>query len=230
MKLALGMMFCKGEINWMKLHLPEFTWCFDGIVAVTDDLSGDEPFYLTRHFSGHVYSHPFNSDWSEMLNHLIDHAESEGYDAIARIDPDEAIHVSDIAILRAELEMQDVLFLPRFNFWEDRYHYLPEWYPDFQARAFRLNKGIRYVGKRHEHLNTTAGAITSATLFHYGWIGPGVLRQDLKYLNYARIDAGLLPLAERPTDREYPQHSPVYFEGIQPLDPAIVGATAPWSV
>ncbi len=102
-----------------------------------------------------------------------------------------------------------------------------------------LNQGVCISGKRHEGISwgplgwsEDNGAVyrtQNCHIYHYGDIGvTNVLQRDLKYLNYARIDAGHEPLAERPMDRPIPVREAALFTQLQPLDPATVGLYAPF--
>ena len=145
------------------------------------------------------------------------------------------MHPRDIDAVRTYLETQyAVVCLPRWNFWQDRKHVWPLMYPDYQGRCFRLDRGIRLEGKRHEGLNLRDAELNRLTLYatkefiyHYGDIGANVVPRALKNLNVARTDRGLQPLDKHPNPEAIYRES-VEFTEEQPLDPDAVGIYAPF--
>lgn len=238
MKLALGMMITHGEAPYLRLHLPIMAQAIRSVVIVIDpheDLKDelraldDAPFSLLT-----TIHREFENDWAAQFNAVIEHAERCGYDAILRLDPDEAMFPADINTVRDLLATHPVWHFPRFNFWGDRLHYAcaPNWYPDWQVRAFKLNRDYRYGGQHHEGLihPGVESFCAPAAIFHYGWASrQGILNRDFHYLQVAREKEGLPPLTERPADRAFPTQETAIFEGSQPLDPNVVGLYAPWS-
>lgn len=245
MKLCLGMM-THNDNHWLRLHLPAIASAFDGVVIATDD---DK---MTTHRTIEIalaadvkkldiFEHSFNDNWSEMFNHTIEHAEKLGYDAILRLDPDELMFPDHIQRVRELLEdkVSAIGCVPRYNFWLDRLHYVEQapFYPDWQRRAFCLNRGVKYSGQRHEGLTWPSDTMKRymplaivAPIFHYGDIYlPNILARDLKYLNMAHRDAGAPELAERPADRAIPHRDTVLFEGQQPINPNVCGIYAPFT-
>lgn len=241
MQLTLGMMI-HNDNAWLRLHLPVIAPAFDGVLIVTDDdeaTSKEAAEIVNATGVGwRMFQHEFYSNWSEMFNHVIDHATESGFTHIIRLDPDELMHPDHIQEVRGMFDECDLITFSRYNFWMDRLHYVAQFpfYPDYQTRAWKLGSGVRLTGDRHEHVmwpNDKRRHIrTEATpIFHYGDIHlPNILLRDFKYLNYARIDAGHQPLAERPEDRPIPHRDNIPFEGLQPIDPAICGIYAPFEV
>ncbi len=249
LKLCLGMMV-HNDAHWLRLHLPVYANCFDGMIVVMEPIETPADYAciaalttITPNFT--VYQHEFNNDWSEMYNHVIDGAEEWGYDAIVRLDPDEAIFPHDVQAIRELLETYSVLCFARYNFWQDRLHYTPGIFPDWQARAWQLNKGIRLEGQHHEGIfwpkyNLFEGdpvadtprqvlRVPNINIYHYGNVGrERILERDLHYLNLGREEAGHPPLTERPADREFPTRHNIPFRGPQPLDPNVIGLYAPF--
>jgi hypothetical protein len=237
--------------NWLRLHLPAFVGAFDGVVLVDEvdhayDKSGHEVACAADPLPVHIGSYPFNNNWSEMYNHVIENAERLGYDAIVRLDPDEAIFGYDVEVIRELLETVSVLCFARYNFWGDRLHYTPGIYPDWQCRAWRLHKGIRLGGQHHEGVGWTEYGlfegdpiadtprqvlrVPSINIYHYGNVGKErMLERDLHYLQVAHEQAGLPIPRERPADRPFPTRHSILFHGLQPLDPYEVGIFAPFS-
>lgn len=257
MKLCLMMMIQRSDFDWLEIHLPVYAHTFDGLYIISDFIvSRPEEFYL-RAWTGdipYVYvQRAFNDNWADYLNSLIGSVEQPQrleqqrlsevarmlkkprYDAVMRLDPDELIFPEAVETTRKLLEKYDIVSFPRHNFWMDRHHTVPALYPDYQTRAWKLGRGIHYEGKRHESLTWDNGNISVSVpephIYHYGDIYlPNILNRDLKYLNYARIDAGHEPLLERPADRPVPHRDSVLFTERQPLDPSEVGEYAPFEV
>lgn len=236
MKLALLMMVHAGEAPYLRLHLPVFAKCFDGIMIIFErgqDIETEVEAVRDARSDVEWIVRDFDGDWAKMLNQGIEAVELSGirYDAVLRLDPDEAMFPEDIIDIRMSLEHDPVLALPRYNFWGDRLHYIDKhpWWPDHQTRAFRLNCGYHYEGQHHEHLVADRVMVDPAPIYHYGWVGKQrILERDFHYLQVAREKEGLPPLAERPADREFPQHEVAEFKGVQPIDPNVVGIYAPY--
>lgn len=251
MRLALGMMV-HDDLDFLKLHLPIFADCFDGIVTVVESESKVQDLHeILRlretgdHWNKWTVVQPFSNNWSEMFNHVIDKAESLGYDAIVRLDPDEAIFARDVILIRELLEEYVILCFARYNFWQDRLHYTPGIYPDWQCRAWQLNRGIRLGGQHHEGVGWTQYGmfegdpvadtprqvlrVPSINIYHYGNVGKErILERDLHYLNVDRERAGHPPLAELPEGREFPTRHSIPFHGTQPILPESFGIYAPF--
>lgn len=240
MKLALGMMVTAGEAPYLRLHLPLIADKFDGAVIMIDpheDLYSELQVLADLPFPFMTVTHrEFDSDWSAHFNALIDTAERWSFDALLRLDPDEAMFPTDIDKVRQALERYDLLYLSRVNFWMDRLHYSPQYGNDYQGRAWRLNECIRLGGKHHESPRGVGNKhpilteqLPDVTIYHYGDVGrERILKRDLHYLNVAREQAGHPPLTERPADREFPTRENVVYNGKQPLDPYKVGIYAPF--
>lgn len=251
MRLALGMMV-HNDSHWLRLHLPVYVCYLDGIVMVVetererqDCLNCLASFINLKLIDVSVIVRDFHNSWSEMYNHVINHAERERYDAILRLDPDEAIFERDVIAVRTLLNRYSILCFPRYNFWQDRLHYTPGIYPDWQARAWVLHKGIRLGGQHHEGIgwlqyNMFEGDPIADTprqvlrvphlhIYHYGNVGrERILERDLHYLNVEREKAGHPSLTERPTEREFPTRHSIPFAGDQPIDPLDAGIYAPF--
>jgi hypothetical protein len=246
MKLCLAVAF-QNEQPWLELHLPAALRAesLAGLVAL-DGGSEDGSAAVIKKLKGKVQKREFDWDFSAHMNTLIDLAESAGYDALIRLDPDELMFPEHIDAVAALLEQHKAVRLPRINFEVDREHYCPTLYPDFQLRVFRLGEGVRYSGRVHESLDAAMARagwrerhntdpdqrrdlITAPHLpiFHYEGLKDGPTRQ-LKGLNYQRVGQGQKPQEKLPWN--FPAWVPRWnlpFVGPQPLDPAEIGTRAP---
>src|SRR5579859_4743418 len=237
MKLALCIMFSRGELPYLKLHLPVFKDHFDGVISLTDDRTDDGSIAYMRQIGAKVYVLPWREDWGWSVSRLFEFAEESGYDAGMRLDPYECIFPESPDTVRYDLEHKATLLcFPRYEFFYDRKQYREDLFPDWQARAWRLNRGIKVEGKRHEGVNFFDSGlregedvladervmrVNAPQLFHYGYVGKSKIRHNqLKYLNAARIDKGQKPLFTLPVGTpEVSGVKTVEFPWMQPLDP-----------
>lgn len=227
MKFCIAFLF-QNEADWLRLHLPLWTHGnIDGLIGL-DGGSTDESVEIVRSFGGQVFQRRFEWDFAAQCNYLIQCAERAGFDALLRLDPDEAMFRSDINTVRLYLHQHRrkpcVWGLRRYNFSKDRYHYAPHWYPDVQQRAFPLRQNIFYQGRVHETpISLQWDAIPDVHLYHYGWIGDveALARKSVKYAQIAGQDI------EYAGGGEYPPYVP-FPHGRQPQDPKEIGARAPW--
>ena len=242
MKLALGLMYAQ-ERHWLSLHLPVFAAGFDGIVAVGDDDTDGSTQYL-QSLGADVTFHKFQQDWSAQFNRVIERAEALGYDALLRLDPDEAIFRSDVEVIRKKLTYEATLLVfARHEFYGSRRQVRPDTYPDYQARAWRLGRGIRLGGAKHEGINFTEHELYEATddpnkrvlrltnpaIYHYGWSSPQAIWNAMtKYQSQAQLAAGQGPEVNFPPEQPLAEHMTVPFSEEQPLDPGKVGEYAPF--
>lgn len=234
-------MFMNADLPWLKLHLPVYlsSGVFDGVVA----LAGDRytPLELADMVRGHslfVGYRAFDWHFGNQANHLVDCCERQGFDALFRADPDELVSGDHLRRMRATLEAHPdkLIGLSRLHFIGDRLHIQPDWRPDFQWRAWTLNRGVRYGDDARVHELPTAGVpneryeLDEAVILHYGYIEPAPVRA-YKIAAYEAVQKGLaLPKREA-----YAHWSPldiprVPFVGDQPLDPAVIGVHAPFEV
>lgn len=229
MTICLGLMFHQGDLPFLRLHIPYLRQGFEHIMAGSDDTSSEAAEFL-RGCGAEVVPVPFNDHWSESLNALIDAATGR-YDKMIRLDPDELIFVEDIPRIEAGLDRARMLITARYNFWFSRETMDIGAFPDFQCRMWRLDGNVRYQGKRHEGLVSGPGdmvMLPGVYLYHYGDASTtGYMHKALKYFNYARRDTGQ-PLVDKLPDDVYPGANVAIFAGAQPLDPAVVGKTAPF--
>lgn len=250
MKLALGLIFTN-ELPFLKLHLPVFKDSFDGIVAITDPRTTDASgFYLTSFatpsFRVNIMIRPWEYNWGEFATQLCNQAEAQGYDAIMRIDPDECLHPYAGTAIKLLLQRDATLLcFPRHEFFGDRKHVREDIYPDYQTRAWRLNRGIIVQGQRHEGVNLAQHGLSEHTavpdirvlrvadpylrIFHYGWVGKqGIWRNMEKYQRHAQVSAGGPEHVAFPPDTQLVSFPTVEFTEPQPINPDECGIHAPF--
>ena len=163
-----------------------------------------------------------------------------------RMDPDEMLEAGAGKDIKQMLSEEATLIVfPRHEFFGDRLHVRGNLYPDWQARAWRLNRGIIVGGKRHEGINFMRHGLSEQTsdpeirvmrvtnphIFHYGWSSRHAIWDNMvKYQSHAQIEAGGPPEVNFPPDQPIADHPTVRFFGRQPLDPELCGIHAPWDV
>lgn len=245
MKLALCIMFTN-ELPYLKLHLPVYANSFDGIVALTDGRTTDGSIEYLESLGAQVRIHEWHNHWGDFATALFAMAEQLNYDAACRIDPDECLMADAGCQIKEYLDGKATLLcLSRREFVLDRCHIRTDNWPDYQARAWLLNRGIVVSGQHHEGVNYLAHGLSpdiqnqerhvvytgDPCIYHYGNIGrQHVLERDLHYVNVAREQAGHPPLTERPADRPFPVWPAVEeYAGVQPIDPQEVGIYAPFT-
>lgn len=227
MRVCLAFMMLN-EAHWLHLHLPSVlsAFDFDGIVAL-DGGSTDDSVTIVRQCGGTVYHRQWDWNFGAHANAMVVCAESAQYDIILQTAPDELWDkLPDLRSLPPRVGWA----FPRYNFVADRLHLSanPDWYPDYQLRAWRLNEGVRFRGVVHEMPQLPSIEYKHTHIYHYGSIAP--LRQRMtQYENYRRIQRGEPVVATIPDDMvgmDYPDRHA--FVGTQPLDPRLIGEKAPF--
>lgn len=243
MRLALGIIFTN-ELPWLKLHLPVYRESFDGIVAITDNKTTDGSIEYLHSLGAAIIQYEWEYRWGDFANKLCNYARSLRYDAIARIDPDECLFPWAGTQIKLMLQRDaSLLCFARYNFFGDRRHLWSGKYPDFQPRAWRLNRGITVQGDKHEwvdfakhdlHQDTFVPErryqfVTDPAIYHYGWASKGgIYYQQTKYQSQAQVAAGGPPEVAWPADFQLVQFPTEEFTGEQPLNPDVVGDFAPY--
>ena len=242
MRFCLAFTF-QNEAHWLGLHLPKLLEAesIDGVVAL-DGGSDDDgvqilaEWEILSELDISIYERPFDWQFGKHKNALIEHCEAEGYEAMLLLDPDELMFPADIDHI-AEVLKGDAagVRFPTYHFEEDRYHWMPKFYPDTHIRAWRLDQSpVRYRGIVHEWPYQDGKLVQAERieghLYHYSGIQPRTARYRLKYINYARLQEKKGPLSELPAGVEIKgDYRPrEVFEGQQPLDPDVIGARAPF--
>lgn len=246
MKLALVLMINPHDLPFLKLHLPVYKDSFDGIIAIADNTEGYEAIDYVTSLGAKVTYVPWEYNWGDYATKLFDYAEHWGYDAAMRMDPDECLMPDAGYYIRNLLETEAALLVfPRHEFWGDRYHVRPIW-PDDQARAWHLRRGIIVQGKKHEGIGFMDHGLSEHTtdphcrvlrirdphlhIFHYGWSSPqAIYNAMVKYQKQAQIAAGGSPEVNFASDQPLATHVTIPFGEPQPLLPEDVGIYAPFS-
>ena len=243
MKLCLAMMI-QNERHWLECHLPTILHgaAIDGIVALdggSDDASASTLEVLVNgRYPLQIGVRRFAWDFGAQANALVELAETLGYDALIRLDPDEAVFPAIFQHVKDQLT-PDVpgLCFPRFNFIYDRLHYeLGSKYPDHQFRAWWLHRGVRYTNAVHEMPVNPQNYHTWHKcwdhIYHYALVAPNDARLFLKCHNYNLLAQGQAPLTELPAGFVVPQgfadHPATRFPYSQPISPLEVGLHAPF--
>lgn len=231
MKICLALAF-QNESRWLRLHLPALGlpahW---GLVGLDGGSTDDSALVVAAH-GGVVHERLFDWHFAQHMNALLAACADEGYDAVLRLDPDELVFPDLFGVVEQMLSVYECAALPRYGFIGDRLHHNPRWHPDWQVRALRLGVGLRYDGAVHEQLNYADGYRLGYVpgnprwhIYHYGWLLPLEVRRA-REARYAALRGSNPDPAAHLADG-YPYAEP--FEGEQPLDPAIIGATAPFA-
>jgi hypothetical protein len=236
MKLALGIIARPVE-SLLVLCLRPVISHFDGLILLTlpyptwrDGVVG---FFLHDEKRRiHIRdNYKWINDYAHARNTLIKDAEALGYDWLMMLDADESMLPDDLVSMCNYMENgYESLIFPRYEFVDDFHHFCPSFYPDYQARAFKLNMGYHYTGKLHEDLHKgqdpPARKMPYSTLlpmchiFHYGKSKP---TEEVwkKYDTYERIAAGKDP-RDRPPEVPLPNswscgNKKILFLGNKPL-------------
>jgi hypothetical protein len=243
LRLALALMYTN-ELPWLKLHLPAYRDGFDGIVAITDPLTIDGSTHYLSKLGADTMTAGWNYNWGAFATKLVNFAEELGYDAVMRVDPDEMLMPGSAdEIKRLLTEEAALLCFPRHEFFGDREHVRADIYPDYQARAWRLNRGIVVGGQRHEGINFMQHGLAEHTddpankvlrlkdihIFHYGWASKtGIWENMVKYQSHEQVMAGGPPEVNFPPDTPLVEFPTMPFFDDQPIDPKVCGLFAPF--
>lgn len=212
MKIALGIIV-KNQRHFLEKTLPTYFHVFEHRFAVdfhSDDFTNE----ILGQFGFQVHRQPLVNDYAKARNILIQCAEEAGMDYLVMIDADEALDRHEAIKLQNYAHDFDAIVLPRIEFVEDFEHFDDHLFPDFQLRAFRLNRGFHYRNRIHEMLHDSSGVALMAVrgnrtkkhqiislpdvfLYHYGRTAPKE-KLALKYFNYDRKMKGLGALEKLP--------------------------------
>jgi hypothetical protein len=237
MKLALVLMVNDRDLPFLKLHVPVFRHSFDGLVCMADPADGGEAIGYMESLGATVGCAKWDYHWGDFATRAFRLAETLGYDAAMRLDPDECLMPDAGWHIRKLLEEQaSLLVFPRHEFWGDRYHVRGDIWPDDQARCWKLNRGIQVVGKKHEGVLFASHGLSEDTtdpncrvlrirdpylhLFHYGWSSKtAIWNAMIKYQSQAQVALGQSPVVSFAPDQPIASHPTVPFTTPQPIDP-----------
>lgn len=245
MRLCIAMM-CQNEEKFIDLHFRYMSKCtsIDGVV-ILDGGSTDSSIDIIKECypNAEIYKKVFDWNFSNQANSLIDCAEGvysendskPSYDIVLRLDPDELMFLEDISYVKYQFEngLASCLEFPRYNFKNSRL-YTTKDYPDYQARAWLLHRGIKYSTNKmvHETLLGFSQKMDNIHIFHYESLNNDLNRRWLKHMNYSLLAQGKAPLDKVPDDFVVPDDfdSRPYelFKNDQPLNPYLVGINAPF--
>lgn len=246
MKLALVLMVNNRDLPFLKLHVPVYRYSFDGLVCIGDPTDGGEAMHYMESIGATIGFSKWKYDWGSFANKVFGLAEQLGYDAAMRMDPDECLMPDAGWRIRKMLEAEaSLLVFPRHEFWGDRYHVRGNVWPDDQARAWRLNRGIVVQGKKHEGVLFSAHGLAEDTtdpncrvlrirdphlhIWHYCWSSKtAILNAMRKYQSQAQVAMGQSPEVNFAPDQPLAFHPTIPFTTPQPLDPDTVGPYAPF--
>jgi len=183
MKIALGIV-CTDELNFLKRHVPSLMPHFDG-VFVCDGGSTDGSVEYLKALGVNLSQGDFGrySTWDEPAhkNTVIKEAEKAGFGWMLSLDADETMFPEEIENAKGFMDSHNqMLVFPRIEFFGDIHHYKHSLYPDYQGRAFPLNRGfywgkpihsVLYKGKDELSCWETKKFIIvpNAQIYHYGW-------------------------------------------------------------
>lgn len=246
MKLALVLMINDRDLPFLKLHLDVYKDSFDGICAIVDPMTDSAAMRYMEDIGAQVTFAPWQYNWGQWATWLFKFAEMQGYDAAVRMDADELIWSDAGYHFRQKLtEEATLLLLPRHEFFGDRYHVRGDLWPDHQARAWRLNRGIEVRGAKHEGIDFAAHGLAEdaadpdckvlrlwdekSSLYHYGWSSKtAILAAMTKYQRQAQVALGQSPEVAFPPDQPMASAPTIPYYRPQPLSPDEVGAYAPF--
>jgi len=198
MKIGLGMIVGNDERALVR-HLPIISSYFDSCIAI-DSYSKDGSINALIKNGFNIFQRKWNNNYAEARNEVIKKAEEMGMEGLLMLDADECMFPDDIRKVKKLLEEHEAIKLPRYEFGPNNEYYNPKIYPDYQGRAFQLNKEYHYRNPLHEILykgedikavSERDGFFASSEthIFHYGRCkSPKEIW--LKYHNYGLILRG----------------------------------------
>jgi glycosyltransferase involved in cell wall biosynthesis len=168
--------------------LATLTWADERVVF--DSFSTDATVTLARQAGARVVQHPFEN-YAQQRNAALSAAES---DWVFFVDADERCP----AALGEEIQgivasaRHDVYAVPRHNYLFGRLTLGAGWYPDYQARLFRVGKAcfdpLREVHEVARHDGEMGYLKTELIHYNYDTVG----QFHTKQRKYAQYDAGIL--------------------------------------
>lgn len=212
MKIALGIIV-KNQRHFLERTLPTYSLTFEHRFAV-DFFSDDYTREILDQFGFQVHRQEWPNNYATARNVLIQCAEEAGMDYLIMLDADEALDRKQSEKLQQYANDFDAIVMPRIEFVQDTSHFDDYLFPDFQLRAFKLNKGYHYRNNIHEMLHDSSGVplmsvrggrtkkhriltVPDVFLYHYGRTAEKS-QLALKYMNYDRQMKGQPKLDKLP--------------------------------
>jgi glycosyltransferase involved in cell wall biosynthesis len=212
MKIALGIIV-RNQREFLEKTLPTYSFSFEHRFAV-DFFSDDYTREILDQFGFVVHRQEWPNNFATARNILIQCAEEAGMDYLIMLDADEALDRNQVIKLQKYAHDFDAIVMPRIEFVQDTDHFDDHLFPDFQLRAFKLNKGYHYKNKIHEMLHDKSGValmgvrggrtkkhriltVPDVFLYHYGRTADKA-QLVLKYINYDRQIKGESKLEKLP--------------------------------
>lgn len=209
-----------GEEQFIYKIFPNISSRFSGVVILDSGIGPRTRGFLEK-FPITITPFTWHDDFSMARNMLIDEVRRLGYTRMMMLDADETIYPHTIKLLQHYLDECDIIRFPRINFINDDQHFCPDVFPDYQDRAFNLDKDIRYGNKVHEniinHDDYRTVIAPSVNIYHYGWCKP-LADVALKNINYERVKKGQEKLEKLPDGFivEPLKHRSMIYLGDQP--------------
>ena len=232
MRVALGMIHRNDRAN-LERFLPIIRLSFDGAIVVdAESADGSQEVFKKHDFL--IVNRPWNDNFADARNAVIKVAEGQGYTHLFMLDSDECMFPEDIETVKKYMEDREFVCLPRIEFVQDRDHFNPKIYPDYQGRCIKLGIHYHYQNKVHEMLwkgvdkvearkvvTNFPLKIPNCPIYHYGRCKPAEYLW-LKSQNYVRIVNGTPLLTAIPEGMDLNADvlyggKPVRFHGRQPV-------------
>lgn len=208
----------RNESEMIPLTVPRYAGGFTHRIAI-DTGSTDGTQDMLRSLGFTVWDVPWNSDFSEARNALMNIASNEGFEWCIMLDADEAMFSEDVGKLLDSLpnRTKPVLYFPRYNIAGNFDRWWNRGDRDLQGRGFRLGTNapsIQFVNRVHEipsvcgsgipALHSGHGEVAETPIYHYGLCksAANIWRRSL---NYAALSKS------KPEPVEIPENPPALF-------------------
>lgn len=178
-----AILIIKNEINNLAECLKSVDWCDD--IVVVDCFSTDGSAEFAKHFGARVFSEEWKGYGAQKNSAL---AKAKG-DWILNIDADERVSIelkNEIIATITENKTYDGYYIPRKNYFRNRWIKYGGWYPDYSLRLFKNGKGAFEERSVHEKvlIDGTCGYLRWP-LIHYTYksVSDFVIRME----KYSRL-------------------------------------------
>ncbi|MBI2908038.1 MAG: glycosyltransferase family 2 protein [Chloroflexi bacterium] len=190
-----AIVIAKNERRHIAACLESLSWADELIVV--DSFSSDQTPVISRRFTEKVFQRPFDT----FPKHRNASLELASGDWVFFLDADERVtpELAEETRSATAVADKDAYWVPRRNIILGKWIQHTGWYPDYQLRLFRRDKG-RYDEKRQVHetliLEGEAGRLRN-TIVHYNYRSLGeLLGKQSRYADYeakVMLAAGLEP-------------------------------------